>query len=639
MSSKKRRRSRKSNGAAGEEEGSSELDEDDEHEEADESVETQVAAAEAAPKPAPQNRATYFLRARSSSPATPLAPGALIVDSSPRQRTPRRGGTPGRVASPAMSYEASYDVPLEDTSSFLAAAATSNGSIDDSLVRGSSYDYSEEERIVAILEAQRRGAPPTPSTSRAAPPTPSSSGGLRQRLGAGPRPQRILSDINEADETPRRGWLARVSRIVRPTYGAITTDRRKIVRVATASVALVLLVPVLLLALRHQAQSSVVYTPPAMRPASFDELTSRLAGLEETVGRLSDASARRLQNVELALDSDRRMLRRETTEMQGGLTRVRADMASIVDKEARRILAAEELASRADVRRELRRLKQDFEDKANDNFQKLGQEILLKVARENDAREQETRKLIDEVAAARPSAAPVQVAASDADAINALVEQALLRYSKDKLARPDYALYSGGGRVIPSLTSETYRARPDTLGQRVLAWATGSQPMPGRPPVTALHPDTSVGSCWPFAGRRGQLGVLLSRRIVPDEIVLEHITSDVALDGSVASAPRDFEVWGVLDDHDSVERLQRYREQSTHDEVASVPPSPNHVLLASGTFDAKAQDRTLMQRFPVSAATRELQLPVSIVILKVLDNHGDDHFTCLYRFRLHGTTA
>ena len=121
--------------------------------------------------------------------------------------------------------------------------------------------------------------------------------------------------------------------------------------------------------------------------------------------------------------------------------------------------------------------------------------------------------------------------------LQALIDAALLRYSKDTIARPDYALFSSGARVVPSLTTDTMVLhRPNVLARLML----GRKTTEGRPPATVLHPDNAVGSCWPFAGGQGQLGVMLSRRIVVSDITLEHAAEEVALD--VASAPKEIEV-------------------------------------------------------------------------------------------------
>ena len=318
------------------------------------------------------------------------------------------------------------------------------------------------------------------------------------------------------------------------------------------------------------------------------------------------------------------------------------------------------------LRREIKTLKRDFEDKANENFEQMGRELLNKVAKQDDMRRKEQLRAQpvgagSSSSSSSSSGAPVTIKSSDGQnvtaVISSLVDSALLRYSKDVLARPDYALFTSGGRVIRSLTSPSYDPQPSGAARSALAWLTGTKAPRGRPPVTALHSDNSPGSCWPFAGQQGQLGIQLSRRVVPTDVTLEHISTDVALDGDVSSAPKDFEVWGIVEGADNVAKVGQYRaeqlaakraardaalEAGTPPDAeldlnpASLPPSANHVLLAVGAYDPALSSP--VQTFPVTPAARHLAIPVQVVVVKVLSNHGEEAYTCLYRVRVSGTT-
>ena len=145
----------------------------------------------------------------------------------------------------------------------------------------------------------------------------------------------------------------------------------------------------------------------------------------------------------------------------------------------------------------------------------------------------------------KPSQVTIKSAKGDdvTSLLQDLIDAALLRYSKDTIARPDYALFTAGARVIPSITSDTLIMRsPGAFGRLLL----GKKDIEGRSPATALHPDNSVGSCWPFNGDKGQLGVLLNRRVVVTDVTIEHAASDVALD--VSTAPKEVEVVGGIID-------------------------------------------------------------------------------------------
>jgi hypothetical protein len=315
--------------------------------------------------------------------------------------------------------------------------------------------------------------------------------------------------------------------------------------------------------------------------------------------------------------------------------------------------------------RKLKAVQRDFNEKVHDNFEQMGQEILAKVAKQDEMRRKEASSHggglhlnpFARHASEATAGGSLTIKGSDGQnvtaVISSLVDSALLRYSKDVLARPDYALYTSGARVIRSLTSPSYE--PYRLGRvrSTVAWITGAAVPQSRPPVTALHPDTTPGSCWPFAGPYGQLGIQLSRRVVPTDITLEHISPDVALDGDVSSAPKDFEVWGIVESAEDVAKVAKYRheqlqakraaraagstlEDDLESTPASVPESANRILLASGAYDPTASSP--VQTFPVAVAARQLGVPIQVVIVKILSNHGESSYTCLYRVRVSGTT-
>ncbi|ORX39945.1 UNC-like C-terminal-domain-containing protein [Kockovaella imperatae] len=208
-----------------------------------------------------------------------------------------------------------------------------------------------------------------------------------------------------------------------------------------------------------------------------------------------------------------------------------------------------------------------------------------------------------------------------------LIDAALLKYSKDTLARPDFALFSAGGRIVPSITSDTLVMRePSTLGR----WVMGQKAIEGRSPATALHPDTSVGSCWPFKGSQGQLGVLLNSRVVVTDLTVEHAASELALD--ITTAPKDVQVWGVVEGSENKAKVERYLESHPNSDFNT----SDQILLGSFTYDPSSPSH--IQTFPVEPAVVDLGIDVGIVIFRIQSNWGAE-FTCLYRIRVHGEVA
>ncbi|KAG2070788.1 hypothetical protein BDR04DRAFT_1142625 [Suillus decipiens] len=236
--------------------------------------------------------------------------------------------------------------------------------------------------------------------------------------------------------------------------------------------------------------------------------------------------------------------------------------------------------------------------------------------------------------------------------ISQLVDNAIARYgTQDIVARPDFALHSGGARPIPHLTSSTLELRPSTLRGQILGLITGHGYEVGRSPITALHQDLHSGNCWPMAGPYGQLGVMLAFPVIISDITIDHVAKEVAFD--LSTAPKDMEVWGQVEGEDNLAKVAVWRaEQAARREAAkeadeTVPEAdleddypatlPSDVLfirLASFTYDIHAPSN--IQTFPVRQEVRDLSLDFGIVALVIKDNWGKDGYTCLYRFRVHG---
>ncbi|KAJ7104067.1 hypothetical protein B0H15DRAFT_808309 [Mycena belliarum] len=226
-----------------------------------------------------------------------------------------------------------------------------------------------------------------------------------------------------------------------------------------------------------------------------------------------------------------------------------------------------------------------------------------------------------------------------------LVNKAVGMYGKDNIARQDFALHSSGGLVIPSLTSPTYEVRPSSLRGKFVGYVTGNGFFVGRPPVTAIHYDIHDGHCWPFAGTQGQLGVVLSQPVYIDDITIDHVAAEVAVNDRT-SAPRDMEAWAMVEGRDNLAKLREWRAdkarrrengESVEDEPVrpkSLPKSMEYIRIASFQYDLDTPNN--IQTFPVDEEIKALRIDFGIVVLMVKSNWGMDAFTCLYRMRVHG---
>ena len=86
-----------------------------------------------------------------------------------------------------------------------------------------------------------------------------------------------------------------------------------------------------------------------------------------------------------------------------------------------------------------------------------------------------------------------------------MVDSITTNWSRDILARPDFALHLAGAQIIPSLTSTTYGISPDGVVGKAIGFITGSGYATGLLPINALHPQNYARRFWPFQGSEGTI--------------------------------------------------------------------------------------------------------------------------------------
>lgn len=189
---------------------------------------------------------------------------------------------------------------------------------------------------------------------------------------------------------------------------------------------------------------------------------------------------------------------------------------------------------------------------------------------------------------------------SEADVLR-LIQNELGIYDADKTGKVDYALESAGGSIISERCSETYQLRTaQTSVFGIPLWYTYNSPR------VVIQPGVQPGECWPFVGSRGNMVVQLSRQIFITEVTIEHIPKILSPSGSVDSALKDFEILGLENETDVVGKL-----------------------LGKFTYTS---DGSSIQTFKIEEDSTSFKF----VELKVSSNHGNENYTCLYRFRVHG---
>ena len=138
-------------------------------------------------------------------------------------------------------------------------------------------------------------------------------------------------------------------------------------------------------------------------------------------------------------------------------------------------------------------------------------------------------------------------------------------------------------------------------------------------PRTVIGAGREPGECWPMAGSSGYLFIRLSHPIFVSGFSMEHISINESPVHSVASAPRDF-----------------YVEVFEENSLSSADPAQKY---GPFRYDDNNADQPV-QRFVLNETrSTESNRKITAVRLNIRSNHGHPEYTCIYRFRVHGTYA
>jgi len=158
--------------------------------------------------------------------------------------------------------------------------------------------------------------------------------------------------------------------------------------------------------------------------------------------------------------------------------------------------------------------------------------------------------------------------------------------SADKTGMADFALESAGAEIVSEFTSRGLSS--DAVYHTVSA-------------RTALQPDVNPGNCFAFGGDQGTIGIRLSRRVVVQNVTIEHIPKEISLNGNIDSAPRDFLVFGIN----------------------------TNAKVEMGRFTYQVNG------LPIQTFRVANDVVYSTVQFEFTSNWGAEH-TCVYRLRVHG---
>ncbi|XP_020103302.1 protein SAD1/UNC-84 domain protein 1-like [Ananas comosus] len=188
-----------------------------------------------------------------------------------------------------------------------------------------------------------------------------------------------------------------------------------------------------------------------------------------------------------------------------------------------------------------------------------------------------------------------------------IVEKEIEKHAADGLGRVDYALASGGARVVRH--SEPYGF------SKASSWIAAAKARSGVHATAHKMLEPSFGEpgqCFALQGSSGFIEIRLRTGIIPEAVTLEHVSKGVAYDRS--SAPKDCRVSGWFE---------------TPDEDPSTRAAKT-VVLSEFSYDL---EKSYAQTFNIQGTEAGI---VNTVRFDFTSNHGSSALTCIYRFRVHG---
>mmetsp|Transcript_29986 Transcript_29986/g.64231 ORF Transcript_29986/g.64231 Transcript_29986/m.64231 type:complete len:498 (-) Transcript_29986:249-1742(-) len=256
------------------------------------------------------------------------------------------------------------------------------------------------------------------------------------------------------------------------------------------------------------------------------------------------------------------------------------------------------------------------------------------------------------------------------------VQEALNDHAVDGIGKLDHAQ---GASVVHWLTSETH-APPvgpsGTLGsvwwskfipedwERLLpsGWenweintpsyiyhSLGSSSGGIAPPEAILQKNTLPGSCWPMKGSNGQITLKFAYPVYVDSVSIDHISWNIIPQGKHDSAPKRMKVIGYppCDEMDSNCGAAGFDVSDPIDiadidydvEGPSVQTFESYYTKAIASLPTPEFDANELDSGSCSMQTscsKPPRISVAAVEVKVLENWGNEDFTCLYRLRVHG---
>jgi hypothetical protein len=253
-----------------------------------------------------------------------------------------------------------------------------------------------------------------------------------------------------------------------------------------------------------------------------------------------------------------------------------------------------------------------------------------------------------------------------------VVQEALLNHSRDVIGILDHA---NGATILHEFTSETYTPPPEPsqllgsvwwrkyvpedwelmLPEGWENWNVGLAPSifhtlgkggSTAGPETILHPNVLPGSCWPMQGRRGKVMVSLPYPVQVTAITLDHVSHHLLMDKEeqLKSAPKNVRVFGyppcqgdcagLTFDSTKKHLLAEIEYDIEKPSIQTFSVGDGGEAIAVGSCSAEVEAAACDAG--LGSEDEETEGLYSAIQLEVVNNWGNEAYTCLYRVRVHG---